>query len=138
MARHVYRTQVRYNEVDQMGVVHNSIYYIYMELARVDLVRAEGYPYKRIEEEDGLLMPILESGCTYKHPARYDDILDVETTVKFVKNSSIRFNYVIKRDDGTLIAEGYTVHAAVDRNFEVAFIPDKYRDIFGKFLEPKQ
>ena len=135
MAKHVFRTQVRYNEIDKMGVAHNSVYYIYMELARTDLVRAEGYPYKRMEEEDGLLIPVLSSACSFKHPARYDDILEVETTLKFMKNSSLRFNYRIKRDDGVLLAEGHTVHAIVDRAFELAIIPDTYRALFGKYLE---
>jgi len=135
MAKHIFQTQVRYNEVDKMGVVHNSIYYIYMELARCDLVRAEGYPYKRIEEEDGLLMPVLESKCSFKQPARYDDILHVETTVQFMKNSSLRFNYNIKRADGALLAEGYTLHAAVDTNFEITTIPERFRELFGKYLE---
>jgi acyl-CoA thioester hydrolase len=135
MAKHIFRTQVRYNEVDKMGVVHNSVYYIYMELARVDLVRAEGYPYKRMEEEDGLLIPVLSSACTFKHPARYDDLIEVETTIKFMKNSSLRFNYRIRRDDGVLLAEGYTVHAIVDSAFEITIIPDTYRALFGKYLE---
>lgn len=134
MAKHIFKTRVRYDEVDQMGVVHNSVYYIYMELARTDLVRAEGYPYKRIEE-DGFFMPVLESACTFRQPARYDDVLHVETTIQFMKNSSLRFNYDIQRDDGAPIARGYTVHAAVDRNFEVALIPDRYRDFMAKYLE---
>ena len=134
MAKHIYRTQVRYNETDQMGVVHNSIYYIYMELARTDLVRVEGYPYKRIEEEDGLLMPVLESACSFKQPARYDDIIVVETTIKFIKNSSIRFDYAIKREDGTLLAEGHTVHVSIDRDFEIVILPDRYRNLFSKYL----
>ncbi len=133
MAKHIFRTQVRYNEVDKMGVVHNSIYYIYMELARCDLVRAEGYPYKRMEE-DGLYIPVLESKCRFKQPARYDDLLEVETSLQFMKNSSLRFNYRITRD-GAPLAEGYTLHATVDTAFNIVNIPDRYRELFSKYLE---
>ena len=134
MAKYVYETRVRYNEVDSMGIVHNSIYYIYMELARTDLVRHEGITYKEMEAA-GVLIPVVESGCRFFTPARYDDLIRVETTVAYVKNASIRFEYTLKQADGKRIAKGYTVHAAVSSEFEVVTIPDEWRSIFDKYLE---
>lgn len=133
MKTHVYKTQVRYSETDQMAVVHNSVYYIYMELARTDLVRAEGVTYKQMEEM-GIFMPVLESGCKFKMPARYDDYIEVETNIAYFKNASIRFEYRIRKDDGTLLATGYTVHAAVDNDFQVTTIPDEWRVFLGQYL----
>ena len=133
MKKHVYKTQVRYSETDQMAVVHNSVYYIYMELARTDLVRAEGVTYKEMEEM-GIYMPVLESGCKFKVPARYDDYIEVETHIAYFKNASLRFEYRILRNDGVLLATGYSVHASVDRNFEISLIPDGWREFFSKYL----
>ena len=117
-----------------MGVVHNSIYYVYMELARCDMVRAAGYPYKRMEE-DGIMLPVVESGCQFKGAAKYDDLLLVETTIQYIRNASARINYTIVKEDGTHVASGYTIHACVDRAFEVAFVPDAIREVLTPFLE---
>jgi acyl-CoA thioester hydrolase len=122
MAVHIFRTQVRYNEVDKMGGVHNSFYYVYMELARTDLVRVEGAPYKQMEEE-GVLIPVVKSGCTFHQPARYDDFVDIETSAVDIKNASSRFEYLIRRADGTLLAKGFTTHAIVDARFEITPFP---------------
>jgi acyl-CoA thioester hydrolase len=115
-----------------MAVVHNSVYYIYMELARIDLVRAEGVSYKMMEET-GVMMPVLESGCKFKNSARFDDDIEIETHIAYVKNASIRFEYKIRRDDGTLLASGFTVHAAVDRDFTVTTIPDEWREFLAEY-----
>lgn len=133
MVAHRYTTHVRYNEVDQMGVVHNSIYYIYMELARCDMVKAAGYPYRKMEE-DGIYLPVVESGCKFKGAARYDDLLVVETQIRYIRNASSRIDYTIRKEDGALVAEGFTVHACVDKRFEVAFFPDSIREILAKFV----
>ena len=133
MQKHIYRTRVRYNEVDKMNVVHNSYYYIYMELARTDLVRAEGVPYK-VMEAAGFLIPVVKSGCSFMQPARYDDVIVVETHLKFLRNSSLRFEYTIKREDGAVLASGYTVHAIVDMDFQIAPMPEEWRSLFMKYV----
>ncbi len=116
-----------------MGVVHNSIYYIYMELARTDLVRVEGVPYKKMEDE-GVLIPVVKSGCTFFRPAHYDDEIVIETSIEYIRNASLKFDYHIRRDGGVDLAKGFTVHATVDADFEVAPFPDKWRPIFTKYL----
>jgi acyl-CoA thioester hydrolase len=133
MKTHFFKTQVRYSETDQMAVVHNSVFYIYMELARVDLVRSEGISYKTLEDT-GILMPVLESGCKFKNPARFDDIIEVETHVAYVKNASLRFEYKLRKEDKTLLASGFTVHAAVDRDFCVTTIPDTWREFLLQYV----
>ncbi len=134
MKTHIFTTQVRYSETDKMGVVHNSVYYIYMELARTDLVRSLGLTYKSMEET-GIFMPVLESGCKYKMPAGYDDLISVETVIAYIKNASIRFDYKIRRDDGVLLATGFTVHAAVDKDFSIINIPDEWRPQLMQYVE---
>ena len=133
MKKHIYKTRVRYSETDRMSVVHNSVYYIYMELARTDLVRSEGVTYKEMEDM-GIFMPVLESGCRFKSPARYDDQIEVEAHIAYMKNASIRFEYLVRREDGVVLAAGYTVHAAVDRDFSIISIPDEWREFLSQYL----
>lgn len=134
MKKHIYETRVRYAEVDQMGVVYYANYLLYMESGRTGLLRDEGYPYARIEEE-GILMPITETKLKYKSAAKYDEIIIVQTTIGFIKNASIKINYKIKKHDNTVIANGYTIHPFVDKEFKIIGVPDKLRTILEQYLE---
>ena len=131
MKKHVFKTRVRYQETDQMGFVHNSKYLVYFEEARTDLVRAENYPYKKMEE-DGYFFPISEAGLKFMMPLKYDDELEVEVTVSKLKSFSIQFNYTIKKPDGTVCATGHTLHASIDnQNGGFKEISEKIHHLFG-------
>ena len=47
---------VRYQETDQMGVVHHSVYPIWFECGRTDLIQKAGITYGQLEK-DGI-MPV--------------------------------------------------------------------------------
>jgi len=134
MKTHIYKTRVRYSEVDFMGIVHNSKYLVFFEEARVDLVRVENYPYKEIED-NGMIFPISDARLLYKIPIVYDEIISVEVNVEYVKNVSAKFKYVIKKEDGNIACEGYTVHACIDKNTkDFVDIPDRLIKILNMYL----
>src|SRR5207245_7428820 len=103
MIRH--RVRVIYGDTDQMGVVYYANYYRYMEGARSEYIRARGMSYRDIEAA-GVFLPVVESHCEYRAPARYDDELIVEATVAEIRAASMRFNYRILRGD-ELLATGH-------------------------------
>jgi len=107
--------RVRYGETDQMGVVYYANYYVWFEVARNEFFRKLGFTYKTLERE-GLYLPVVESHCTYKSPARYDDLIAVQTKLVNLENATLRFDYnVINKEKGRVLAQGYTVHAFVNR-----------------------
>lgn len=130
----IYKTRVRYGEVDQMGVVYYGNYFLYLESARTGLLRDEGFPYTRLEEE-GILLPVSETKLQYKSSAVYDDEIVVETTIGYVKNASIKINYKVKKEDGTPVAAGYTIHPFVNKEWDIMRIPDHMREILKDYLE---
>jgi acyl-CoA thioester hydrolase len=126
------RVRVRYAETDQMGVVYHANYLIWFEVGRVELMRQRGLDYKRMELEEGCFIVVVEATARYKAPARYDDELIVETTVKSVRGPVIRFDYRILRvEDGLLLCEGETVHVVLGRDMKRRRIPKKYAEILG-------
>jgi acyl-CoA thioester hydrolase len=113
-ARSVVRLRVRFCETDLMGIVHHSNYAQYMELGRVEWLRRRGMTYADWARR-GLHLPVVELTIRYRAPARFDDELDVETTLAEVRAASVRFEYRIRRPaDDTLCAEGATRLARVD------------------------
>jgi acyl-CoA thioester hydrolase len=118
--------RVRYAETDQMGVVYHSNYVIWFEVGRVETLRKLGLTYKQLEQQ-GCHLPVVEVRCRYKAPARYDDLITVRTRLKKVRSNLIRFGYEIVRSaDGTLLAEGETVHLTLDDQGERRAFPEQY------------
>ncbi|MDF2546344.1 acyl-CoA thioesterase [Anaerosolibacter sp.] len=110
--------RVRYEETDQMGVVYNGNYYTWFEVGRSEFFRSLGYTYAQMERE-GMILPVIESGCVYKIPAKYDDEILIRTRIEALKGIRLEFQYeIIRKEDGELLATGKTIHAFVDRSLK--------------------
>ncbi len=130
------RLRVRYVETDQMGVVYHSNFLIWFEVGRVELLRQLGFTYKDMEREDGCYIAVVDARCRYKAPARYDDQILVRTHLKNVRDSLIHFGYEIVREtDGTLLAEGETMHIVTDAGFNKRVLPDRYLEAFKRAVK---
>jgi acyl-CoA thioester hydrolase len=124
--------RVRYAETDQMGVVYHANYFIWFEVGRVELMRALGIEYKRMEIDDDCHIVVVDVRCRYRASARYDEVLRVRTRIAESRNRSIRFSYEILRDsDQELLAVGETLHVICGSNGKPKLLPEKYRVILG-------
>ncbi len=121
--------RVRYEETDQMGFVYYANYLVWFEVARTDHLRNLGIIYKDIEKK-GLYLVVAEANCTYKSPARYDDLLEIETWLETIKNSSLAYGYLVKRE-GEVLAEGRTTHVFINKSGKPTRIPEELRKALG-------
>lgn len=67
----------RYSETDQMGYVYYGRYLEYFEVARTEMIRSVGFPYRKLEEQ-GIMLPVVESHVKYKAPLFYDDEITIQ------------------------------------------------------------
>ncbi len=127
----VHRTSCRviYGDTDRMGQAYYGNYFRWFEIGRTELFRASGLPYKDIEGR-GFFLPVSECRAKFSAPARYDEIIVIETAVDGSVKGGIKFDYRIFREDGqTLLAEGFTKHAFVDPTGRVVRPPDFIRKL---------
>jgi acyl-CoA thioester hydrolase len=55
----------------------------------------------------------------------------VRTHLKNVRESVVHFGYeLVRADDGTLLAEGETVHIVTDAQMKITPLPEKYMQVF--------
>ncbi|UII79238.1 thioesterase family protein [Flagellimonas sp. CMM7] len=106
--------RVRYGETDQMGVVYHGNYAQYLEMGRVEWLRALGISYKSMEE-NGIILPVISLQIDYKKSALYDDLLTVETNIKKAPLVKIEFDYKIYNEARELLVEANTVLAFIDK-----------------------
>jgi acyl-CoA thioester hydrolase len=129
------RVRVRYAETDQMGVVYHSNYLIWFEVGRVEFIRQLGLDYKRMEEDEGCGISVVDVHARYRAPARYDDELVVETRLLASRGAVIRFGYRILRVvDNVLLCEGETMHVCVGMDMKKRALPPKYAERFAAHL----
>ena len=104
--------RVRFAETDAQGIAHNSNYFVWFEVARVEYLERYAGGYQRLRDL-GLEALVLESHARYLQPARFDDRLVVRARCVDVKGARFRYEYAVERE-GTLLADGWTAHATVD------------------------
>lgn len=114
MNESVVTVRVRYPEVDRMQVAHHMHYLAWFEIGRTEVMRAAGVPYGALEDIEKLAFPVIEVGARYRSPARYDEEIEIRTTLAETAGARVRFTYrIVRPGAGTLLAEGFTVHAAL-------------------------
>ena len=119
--------RVRYAEVDQMGSLHHSRYWVYFEMGRTELLRAQGIAYRDLEAA-GVFFVVAKCSAAFRAPAGYDDVLVLTTRVGRLGQARIDHAYELRRKgDGVLLATDQTTLACVDRGGQIIPIPDFIR-----------
>jgi acyl-CoA thioester hydrolase len=133
----VTRIRARYSETDQMGVVYHANYLVWMEVARVDYCRTAGFRYRDLESEHGILLAVTEVDCRYLSPARYDDEVEIVTSLTRVNYRALTFEYEMRlaaaEGDGGMrkIATGHTSHIFLNREMRPTTLPSQFWRMFG-------
>src|SRR5437867_4068375 len=89
---HDAKVRVRYAETDQMGDVYHANFLVWFEVGRVELMRALGVEYKKMEKEDDCRIVVADAHCRYHDSARYDEELRIRTRIAESKNRVIVFS----------------------------------------------
>ena len=107
---------VRFNETDAQGIVHNSAYLVWLEIARIDYLARFPGGYKGLVEHHGVDVTTVESYVRYRAAARFDDRLRIWARTTERRGARFRFEYSIERlnDPAGTVADGWTAHACVD------------------------
>jgi acyl-CoA thioester hydrolase len=114
----------RYAETDKGGVIHHSVYPVWFEMGRTELLRANGVAYRDLEAQ-GVFFVVAELRIKYRRPAFYDEELLLETTCANVTPGKVEHTYrLTRRGTGLLLAEGSSVLACVTAEGKVRRVPE--------------
>jgi acyl-CoA thioester hydrolase len=109
------RTRVRYKETDQMGIAHHANYIVWFEIGRTDFCRATGITYREIENR-GFVLVVVDIGCRFRTPFRYDDEVLIRTSIAEAGSRTLKFGYELRDAGGENVhATGYSLHVWLDR-----------------------
>jgi acyl-CoA thioester hydrolase len=107
--------KVRFNETDAQGVVHNAVYLVWFEIARIAYLEQFQGGYKGLVEA-GIDATTVEACVRYRDVSRFDDALTIHVRASDVRGARFRFDYVIERtsEPAGTVADGWTTHACVN------------------------
>lgn len=104
---HQIEEQVKFHEVDMLGVCNNAVYFNYFEDARLDYISSLKTKYKLPIFKDELFLIMVHNNCDYIQSAHLNDRLIIHTRIHFVKKSSFGFEHLVElKENETLIAKG--------------------------------
>lgn len=111
--------QVRFSEVDSMGIVWHGNYLKYMEDGREDFGNHFGINYLDFHKR-GVMIPLVKVVCDYKRPLYYGDTALVETRFINSDAAKIHYEYTIYRNQtNEVAATGMSVQVFVNMEKEL-------------------
>jgi len=130
MLKHTSYKRVRYGETDQMGYLYHGNYAQYYEIGRVELLRSLGLSYKLMEDNWGVMMPVVSMSSRYLRPGKYDDLVAIETQVRSLPAKQITFHYELSDEQGKMLNGGRVVLCFVKKQSgERIECPDALHDL---------
>lgn len=106
---HKFKIRVYYEDTDMAGIVYYANYLKYIERARSDWVRSIGVDQNAMREDDGVVFAVRRVEADYHAPAKFDDQLEVRTTVQTVTGARLVMEQSLHRGDSLLFSAVVTV-----------------------------
>jgi acyl-CoA thioester hydrolase len=121
--------RIYYEDTDAGGVVYHANYLNYMERGRMEFLRGHGLSVREMHDM-GIIFPVVAIEINYRAPARLDDLLEVETQILAVKNSSfVAGQKVLRKEDGKLLVEARVTLACVGAEMRARRLPQDLREL---------
>ena len=126
------QTRVRYGETDQMGYCYYGNYALYLEVGRVETLRALGMTYKALEDMQ-ILLPVLELNIKYLKPCFYDNLITIKTTITKLPSVRIHFEYEIYNEKNELLTKATTSLVFISKE---SMKPIQCPEVLTRLLKP--
>ncbi|MGH1424455.1 MAG: tol-pal system-associated acyl-CoA thioesterase [Pseudooceanicola sp.] len=121
---HRFDVRVYYEDTDLAGIVYYANYLKFIERARSEWVRGLGIDQTRLKQDEGIVFAVRRVEADYLSPAKFDDILRVETTPEAVTGARIILKQDVVRDGETLFTALITLVALSETGHPVRLPAD--------------
>ena len=113
MKYHETSITVRFNEIDAYRVAWHGHYVAWMEIGRNALAGQFGLDAFQLAAA-GYMGPVVALELKFLRPARFNDELTIQTTLRRTDTATLEFITTIVAPDGKKLASGTTTHALTD------------------------
>ena len=124
---HRFETRVYYEDTDLAGIVYYANYLKYIERARTEWVRDLGIDQTALKADEGVVFAVRRVTADYLRPARFDDVLTVETALSEAGRARLTLSQEVLRGEERLFAAEVTL-AALGEDGRPARLPAALRE----------
>ncbi|MCX7726483.1 MAG: YbgC/FadM family acyl-CoA thioesterase [Chitinispirillaceae bacterium] len=123
--------RVYYEDTDCGNVVYYANYLRYMERSRTEFMRDLGLDLGELHQK-GIMFVVTEVNVKYRLPARYNDLLDVQSSVIDVTSVCVTFKTDIFRYHGPILVSGTVKLACVNKEGRLCRAPEEITSLLKK------
>ena len=125
----IHKVKIYYEDTDSGGVVYYANYLKYLERARSEAIYSLGLTNTKLLKDYGTLIIVKSCNIEYKKTARFEDELEIISSVLTKTKTSFSMKQIIKKDEET-ISEADVKLVTVNKEGKPVKIPE----ILEKFL----
>ncbi len=103
MFKHNTYRRVTYGETDRMGYLYYGHYAEYYEVGRVEALRKLGIRYRDMEDVEGIMLPVTDMKTKFIRPARYDEVIRIETILQHMPDRDIHFDFFLYNEMNKMV-----------------------------------
>ena len=124
---HTERIAIRWGDMDAMGHVNNTVYFRYMEQARIAWFESL---VPKAEAWSDLSIVIVNASCNFQRPINYPGTVEVRVYAGPPGGSSVGTFYELRVDE-QLYADGAATVVFIDREQKPLRIPERIRSLMA-------
>ncbi|MDQ3288877.1 MAG: tol-pal system-associated acyl-CoA thioesterase [Pseudomonadota bacterium] len=121
-------TRIYWEDTDAGGVVYHARYVAFLERARSEWMRAQGYGQDSLRREHCFVFAVRAMTLDFHKPARLDDLLRVSAVLRQCRRASAVFVQSVHRDDEVLLTATVRLAALDAAGFRPQPIPQPLYD----------
>ena len=129
----IYKVKIYYEDTDSGGVVYYANYLKFLEIARSEIIYSFGLTNKKLLNDHNTLIIVKSCNIKYKKPARFEDVLTINSKIKSILKVSFIMEQIIKRDN-EIISEAEVVLVTVNNRGKPVKIPEVLLKSFEKII----
>ena len=131
------QVRVRFGHADPARIVYYPRFFHFFHCAFEDFFDEQGFPYRECLDGDGVGWPAVHAEADFERPVRFGQVITVRLVIPKMGEKSVTFDYEVFLPDGERACTGRVVVACIGMDdYRGRPIPDKYRELFEKHLEP--
>lgn len=87
--------RVNWGDTDKAGIVYYPNYFKWFDIAGHQFFRSIGLSPAQLEEEKGVIIPLMDVKCSFLAPLYYDDIITIETEVEEIHSKVVKLSHSV-------------------------------------------
>lgn len=100
-----HRRRIQFRDTDAAGIAHFSTFFLFMEEAEHEFLRARGLSVLMHDAAGAISWPRVAVKCDYASPVKFEDLLEIDVALVRVGDKSVTYAFTFTCDE-RLVARG--------------------------------